>query len=309
MIVPQPGVFAEETNTHLHLQFTLRRGVERAALIKALGAARRATVSVHGPNVVWGFGPDTWKLIAPELSTDIIEDFEPINGPEGLKAPATQADIWIWCHGSAYEKVWRTAYDAREQLDDVADVIDETPAYIPQDNRDSIGFIDGTENPALDEALDVSLIPADQPGGGGTCAFVQKWIHDLPKFEALPISDQDLVFGRTKADSIELPDDIKPDWSHISRNVVEDADGNEMHILRRITPLATATQVGSVFMGFTNNPPLIQEMLDRMFGTSGDGLFDHFTLYSKPVSGSWYFVPPINSLTEAFGPLKLDEEG
>jgi putative iron-dependent peroxidase len=33
-----------------------------------------------------------------------------------------------------------------------------------------------------------------------------------------------------------------------------------------------------------------------MFGTSGDGLHDHLTDFTHPVSGSYYFAPSLDAL-------------
>ena len=188
---------------------------------------------------------------------------------------------------------------------------------------------------------------------------IQKWVHDLGAFEGLPIGDQEAVIGRTRADSTELDEAQMPATSHVSRNVVEDDSGEELHIYRRNTPFASVGEarippvgearitpvgeagiasggeagivsggearvpsvgeagtasvgatgtapvgeIGTLFIGCSADPGRIDTMLSRMFGTSGDGLIDHLIRYSTPVTGSYYFVPAMDDLTDVFGSL------
>lgn len=329
--VPQPGLFIEETAIHYHLEWSLPDELNLAETTAAISAARRAANTMRGPNTVWGFSPRLWRALAPQDCPESLQPFAGIEGLDGHRAPATQSDIWFWCHGNAYEKVWRTAYDVMGPLQTVADLDTQLSAFVGRDNRDSIGFIDGTENPALDEALDVALIPAGSPGAGGSPVFVQKWVHDLLAFEELPLAEQEAVFGRTRDDSTELDDAVMPATSHVSRNVIEDDSGEELHIYRRNTPFAavgksaevgettsaaesgielsgskgTAAvgEIGTLFIGCSADPGRIDTMLSRMFGTSGDGLIDHLIKYSTAVTGSYYFVPGLDHLTEVFGSL------
>jgi putative iron-dependent peroxidase len=236
-----------------------------------------------------------------------VQPFAGLSGIGGV-APNTQSDIWFWCNGNAYEKLWQIAYDVLKALAPVANLARQLSAFIGQDNRDPSGFIDGTENPALDEAQDVSVVPAGQAGAGGIPIFVQKWVHNMAAFEALPVADQERVFGRTREESVQLPPDQMQATSHVSRNTILDVEGQELHIYRRNTPYARMGEIGSLFIGCAADPGRIDLMLARMFGTSGDGLTDSFTNYSKAVSGSYYFAPAMSALSDVFGPLEPDDD-
>jgi putative iron-dependent peroxidase len=336
--VPQPGLFMEETAVHYHLELSLPDELNLAQTTTAIAKARQAATSMRGPNTVWGFSPRVWRALAPQNYPDLLEPFTGVAGLGGHNAPATQSDIWFWCHGNAYEKVWRAAYDVLESLRTVARLDAQLSAYVGGDDRDSIGFIDGTENPALDEALQVAVIPTGQPGEGGSPVLVQKWVHDLTAFEDLSLSQQEDVIGRTRGDSTELDEAVMPATSHVSRNVIEDDSGKELHIFRRNTPFASvgaitavgvpksegeaasamiagleasgeagsppAGEIGTLFIGCSADPGRIDTMLSRMFGTSGDGLIDHLIKYSTPVTGAYYFAPAMDHLTDVFGPLE-----
>lgn len=312
MATPQSALFIEETDIHYHAEFRLRPGLgdTQAGLGRvatAIGDARRAATWLGGPNVVWGIGADLWRALAPHAVPADIAAFAGVTGAAPTSAPATPGDIWLWCHGSDYHAAWRTQFDAARYLGAVADLQREVRAYREIDSRDPTGFIDGTENPLLDEAIEVALIPAGCPGAGGSIVLVQKWVHDLAAFEALSVSEQEGVFGRTRDASLQLPDDAMPATSHVSRNTIVDTHGDELHIYRRNTPFASLSETGTVFIGASRDPRRIDEMLQRMFGATPDGLYDRLTDFSAAVSGAYYFVPSMDDLTSVFGSLAVHE--
>ena len=89
------------------------------------------------------------------------------------------------------------------------------------------------------------LIPDGRPGAGGTILLLQRWIHEAPAWESLPVDKQELVMGRRKSDSEEL--DPKPDDSHVA-STDQDRFGK---IFRRNMPFGTVTEHGTMFVGFS----------------------------------------------------------
>ena len=308
MAYPQPGLFVQGVTSHCHLEFTLRDGASATEVIEAVRDARSAASWLNGPNVTWGFAPEFWSELSPGDVPADAHSFEAIDGIDGHSAPGTQYDVWVWCSGASQEAVDRSAELIRAALGAVGDVAMVVEAYTTPDSRDPTGFIDGTENPLLDEAQEVTLYPDGTPGAGGTSALIQKWVHNLAAFEALPVTAQEDVIGRTKPDSTQLDDDVMPATSHVSRNTVVDSSGEERHIYRRNTPFAMGSQTGTQFIGLTNDTALMEDMLDRMFGVAGDGLIDKLIEFSTPVTGSWYFVPSMQALGDVFGPIAEDDE-
>jgi putative iron-dependent peroxidase len=140
----------------------------------------------------------------------------------------------------------------------------------------------------------VVLIPDGAPGAGGSVVLVQKWIHDPAVFEALPVEEQEKVIGRTKQTSIELAEEVRGAASHVSRTVIEE-NGVEQHIFRRNTPFGTATEHGTMFIGFSSDQLRLARMLTRMAGAE-DGIRDALTRYTTAVSGAYYFVPSVEAL-------------
>ncbi len=124
--------------------------------------------------------------------------------------------------------------------------------------------------------------------------LVQKWTHDAAAFEGLPIEEQEKVIGRTKATSTELAEEVRGPQSHVSRTVIEE-HGVEQHIFRRNTPFGTATEHGTMFIGFSSDPQRLARMLARMAGAD-DGIRVALTRYTTAVSGAYYFVPSVEAL-------------
>jgi putative iron-dependent peroxidase len=177
----------------------------------------------------------------------------------------------------------------------VATLVSEVSAFVYRDSRDLTGFIDGTENPHVEEAFDVAIQP-----DGGSFAITQRWVHNLAAFHQLSDHEQQGVIGRTKPNSVELDDDVKPPTAHIARVVIEEG-GEELEIYRRSVPYGTVSEHGLYFVAFSADPTRFEKMLRRMFGESGDGLHDRLTEFTRPVSGSLYFVPSLQALGNALG--------
>lgn len=308
MSLPQSALFIEQTAVHLHVEFSLDNQADDADVVVAVAAARAAATWLGGPNVVWGFAPSLWRRLSGGRLPKEVRDFVGIGPDNAAGVPVTQSAIWLWIHGNDYPAVWRTGHDVVAELTGVAPVDGFIRGYKASDSRDPTGFIDGTENPVIDEAMAVALIADGLPGAGGSPVLVQKWVHDLAAFEALSVAAQEDVIGRTKPDSVQLPDNAMPATSHVSRNTITDDQGRERHIFRRNTPFADLAEVGTVFIGASREPERIDDMLARMFGVAGDGVHDELTRYSTPVTGSYYFVPSMTDLTSVFGSIDDDED-
>jgi len=291
MARPQPGIFAQGTRSHYHLEFDLRPDVDDQAIVAALRGLREPAVTSGGSNIVVGFGPALWRRLRPDDAPANLEPFTAIIG-EGRRAPATQHDLWVWTHGTGEDVELDVARGVTAVLAPAAVLAAEQPCFVYQDSRDLSGFVDGTENPPVEEALDVALVPDGEVGEGGAFVITQRWVHDLGLFHSWSQDDQERAIGRTKSDSVELDD--KPDTAHISRVVIEE-DGEELEIYRRSTPYGTVSELGLYFVAFSADPSRFDKMLARMFGLA-DGVTDRLTDFTHPVSGSYYFAPSLDAL-------------
>jgi putative iron-dependent peroxidase len=179
--------------------------------------------------------------------------------------------------------------------------VDEVHGFRSFDERDLLGFVDGTENPDGEAARDAVLIGAEDPTfAGGSYVIVQKYVHDLDRWDALAVEEQERVIGRTKLSDLELPDDVKPANSHVALNTIVDEDGEERQIMRFNMPFGNvgSREFGTYFIGYARTPDVTEEMLRNMFVGKPPGNYDRVLDFSTAVTGNLFFVPPADFLDD-----------
>jgi porphyrinogen peroxidase len=291
MAVPQPGIFAQGTRSHYHLEFDVRADASDEEIVAALHGLREPSVTVGGANIVLGFGSDLARRLIPDDVPDDAQPFPGVSGPAGA-VPATPHDIWVWIHGTGEDVLLDVARAISACFAPVATLGAEQPGFVYRDSRDLTGFIDGTENPPVEAAHEVAIV-AEGPGAGGSHVIAARFVHDLERFHAQPTEAQQDTIGRTQPESIEL--DPLPDTSHIGRVQIEE-DGEELEIYRRSVPFGMVGEHGLYFIAFSADPSRYLKMLAAMYGTSGDGMHDRLMEFTTPVSGAFYFAPSLDAL-------------
>lgn len=188
-----------------------------------------------------------------------------------------------------------------QRLGDAVTGADEVHGFTYFDNRDLIGFVDGTENPVGQAALDATLVGAeDDVFAGGSYVIVQKYLHDLRGWNAVPEAEQEKIVGRGKQSNIELDDATKPSYAHNAlTSLVE--DGRELEILRDNMSFGDAAkgEFGTYFIGYACSPSRIEKMLENMFIGNPPGNYDRLLDFSTAVTGSLFFVPSAEFLEAA----------
>ena len=298
MTVPQFGIFAQGTIAHSFVEFDLRPDVDMGAVATSLQSLRQPAVSAGGVNLVIAFGSALWRALAPDHVPAGLGPFQPVAALAGHRAPASQHDLWLWINGSSRDVVFEHSRAAAAAITDIAIVAAEQDAFVHRDSRDLTGFVDGTANPQMLDAPTAALVPDGEAGEGGSHLLAIRWIHDLASFEKLPVAEQERVFGRSKARSVELEGEAKPPTSHIARVEISDENGQELPIWRRSVPYGTLTEHGLYFVAFSADRPRFDRMLARMFGTDDDGRHDRLMDFSRPVSGAYYFAPSLTLLAQ-----------
>lgn len=292
METPQTGIFALGDAAHGFFEFTLRPGADPEAAATALIGVREPRSTVGGANRVIGFRPSLWSRIAPKGAPSGVRDFEEVRGAAGYSMPATQADIWAWFSAASYDVVFDMGAEAVESVAQCADLTREVRGWSYRHNRDLTGFEDGTENPTLDAAPEIVVIPSG-PGAGGSVLLFQTWKHRPRAFSDLPEKKQEAVIGRTKPDSVEFDEAKMPADSHVSRTTLE-VDGKERKIFRRNVPYGTVSDHGTLFIGFCADQMPLQKMLEQMAGIGGPR--DALTNYTDALTGAYYFIPSVQAL-------------
>jgi putative iron-dependent peroxidase len=181
-----------------------------------------------------------------------------------------------------------------ERLGPGVRVVDEVHGFKSFDERDLLGFVDGTENPEGRAAAGAVLIGDEDPGAaGGSYLIVQKYVHDLAGWNALTVEQQEAAIGRTKLEDVELADADKAPDSHLTLNVIEDDDGEQLQIMRFNMPFGRAGsgEFGTYYIAYAATPAVTEEMLDNMFLGKGEAAHDRLLDFSTALTGNLYFVP------------------
>ena len=290
MYTPQAGIFALGTSSHTYLEFDLLDAKPRVDFASKIASIHEPRTTTGGVNFVIGIRPELWREMSPQDSPADVDGFNhEIRGVEGFVMPGTQHDALVWLSGSAYDVIFDMARTVVHDLAPQARLAEETCSWSYRHDRDLTGFVDGSENPTLLDAPRAALLPEGVPGAAGSVLLLQKWRHQVAEWEALPVEQQERVMGRTRLESIELQN--KPEYSHVART-----DQDEFgHIFRRNMPYGSVGEHGTMFVGFSAEQKRLSRMLDSMAGLV-TGTRDALTRYTQPLSGSYYFVPSVESL-------------
>lgn len=195
-----------------------------------------------------------------------LKEFPDLDGAK-VAIPATPAALWCWLRGEdTGELVHLTrqieyALAPALRLEHVVDGF----RYGQGPNghgRDLTGYEDGTENPHDEAAVLAALVDSDRAGlASGNFVAVQQWVHDWAAFDAISGSAQE---------------SFTP----------------EAFVLRRSMPWAQGSQSGLVFVAFGQSFDAFEAQLRRVAGLD-DGIVDALFQISKPVTGAYFWCPPL----------------
>jgi len=279
----QPGILAPVPQLARYLTFVQIPGADvRAALADLAGLA-------DGNQVVVGIG----RSLALALDVDIagLHDF-PARSGHGIDIPATPAALWVWLRGDDRGELLHLSRDVENALLPAFTTEQVIDAFQYQDSRDLSGYVDGTENPDGDEAVDAAVVQGQGAGlDGASFLAVQQWWHELDDFQALSEDEQDNVFGRHRVSNEEF--DEAPESAHVKRTAQE-SFAPEAFVVRRSMPWADGMAAGLVFTAFGKSFDAFEALLNRMTGGE-DGIIDGLFSFTRPVTGAYFWCPPVKN--------------
>jgi putative iron-dependent peroxidase len=307
-VQPQP-ILAPLTPAAIFLVVTIDNGGEAtvhdalpdlSGLVRAIGF-RDPTKHL---SVVASIGSDAWDRLfgGPPLAKKPAElhPFIELSGPRHT-APATPGDLLLHIRAETLDVCFELAGRILKSMAGAVTVVDEVHGFKFFDNRDLLGFVDGTENPDGPIAVSATAIGDEDPDFAGSCyVHVQKYLHDMSSWDSLSVTEQEGVIGRTKLEDIELDDDVKPPNSHIALNVIEDDDGTELKIVRHNMPFGELgkSEFGTYFIGYSRTPEVTERMLNNMFLGDPPGNTDRILDFSTAVTGGLFFSPTVDFLDD-----------
>jgi len=266
-----------------------------AALLRAVGFRDLEA----GLSCVLGFGSEVWdRLLGPPRPAE-LHPFREIRAG-ARHAVSTPGDLLFHIRAKRMDLCFELATQILESIGDAVTPIDEVHGFRYFDDRDLLGFVDGTENPTGQAAIDAVVIGEEDPEfAGGSYVIVQKYLHDLKGWNALSTEAQERIIGRSKLADIELDDSIKPTSAHNALTTIVE-DGKEIKILRDNMPFGQAAQgeFGTYFIGYSRSPRTIEQMLENMFIGRPPGNYDRILDFSRAVTGNLFFVPSMTFLDD-----------
>jgi putative iron-dependent peroxidase len=281
---PQPAILEPVPPLARYLSFSL---VEPAAAAAALQRLRALDALVDGRQAVVGFGASLAAALGREVRG--LRSFGAAVGP-GLEIPSTPAALWGWLRGDDRGTLLHATRRLQAALAPAFRLEECVEAFRHGRGLDLSGYEDGTENPTGADAEQAALV-AGAGGGldGSSFVAVQRWRHDLPRFDAIAPAAQDLAIGRRRADNEEIDD--APPSAHVKRTAQE-SFAPEAFVLRRSMPWADANGCGLVFVAFGRSFDAFEAQLQRMIGAE-DGIVDALFGFTRPVGGAYYWCPPL----------------
>ncbi|WP_153912721.1 Dyp-type peroxidase [Shewanella sp. TC10] len=299
----QLGVCAEGNLHSVYLMFNANDGVE-TQLRPCLANVAQYIYELsdqYADSAFNGFvaiGANYWDTIYGEQRPAQLRPFPAMQ--EGNRdAPAIEYDLFMHIRCDRYDILHLVANEISQMFEGLVELIEEERGFRFMDSRDLTGFVDGTENPKGRSRQEVALV-ADEDAAfkGGSYVHVQKYAHNLSKWNRLPQKKQEDIIGRTKQDDIEYASEDKPLTSHIKRVNLKDADGNSMEILRQSMPFGSLREQGLMFISTCSKPTHFEEMLRSMVYGDGHGNHDHLMQFTKALTGSSFFAPSLDFLAQ-----------
>jgi putative iron-dependent peroxidase len=303
------GILTPLTEAAIFLTLVIDEGGEDAVReVLADVSGLRRSVGFRIPEAeltcVVGVGARVWDRLFGSPRPAELHPFRELSGSRH-SAPATAGDLFFHLRAHRLDLCFELAQRLTSRLGGYTRVIDEVHGFRSFDERDLLGFVDGTENPEGGAADAAVLIGDDDPQfARGSYLLIQKYLHDLVSWDALPVEEQERTIGRTKLNDLELPDELKPANSHVALNTIVDENGEQHQIMRFNMPFGRVGEgeFGTFFIGYARSPEVIEQMLTNMFIGKPPGNYDRILDFSTAVTGNLFFVPTVEFLDDPPAP-------
>jgi putative iron-dependent peroxidase len=300
------AVAAPLTRAAIFIVATINPGSENRATLRSFCGDLAALVRAvefrdleGGLSCIMGFGSEAWDRLFGQPRPVELHPFREIRAGE-RHAVSTTGDLLFHIRAKRMDLSFELATQIMARIASAVTPVDEVQGFRYFDDRDLMGFVDGTENPRGEAAAAAVLIgDEDADFCNGSYVIVQKYLHDLGAWNALPTEAQERIIGRTKLSDIELDDSVKPTSAHSALTTIVE-NGKEVKILRDNMPFGRPSQgeFGTYFIGYSRSPRTIEQMLDNMFIGRPPGNYDRILDFSRAVTGNLFFVPSATFLED-----------
>jgi porphyrinogen peroxidase len=298
------AVATQLTRSAIFLVVTLKPGPAHRATIQSFCGDIASLVRAvgfrdieAGLSCVMGIGSDAWNELFGLARPKELHVFREVRAG-ARHAVSTPGDLLFHIRAKRMDLCFELGTQIMARIGTAVAQADEVHGFRYFDDRDLIGFVDGTENPSGQDASDAAIVGVEDAAfAGGSYVIVQKYLHDLDGWNALSTEAQEGIIGRKKLSNVELDDSVKPSSAHNAlTNIVE--NGQEIKILRDNMPFGRAAQgeFGTYFIGYSRSPRTTEQMIENMFVGRPPGNYDRLLDFSRAVTGSLFFAPAASFL-------------
>jgi porphyrinogen peroxidase len=298
-VVVAQAVSAPLTRAAIFLVVTINKGEGDVGAVRSFCADFAGLVRAvefrdleAGLSCVLGIGSDAWDRLFGEPRPAELHPFREFRAGS-RHAVATAGDLLLHIRAKRMDLCFEMAAQIMAKLGGAVTAVDEVHGFRYFDDRDLLGFVDGTENPRGQAVIDAALIGTEDPAfAGGSYVITQKYLHDLVGWNALPTETQERIIGRTKLADIELDDAVKPTSAHNALTTISE-NGQELQIVRDNMPFGKVGEgeYGTYFIGYCRTPRVTEQMIENMFIGKPPGNYDRLLDFSRAATGTLFFVP------------------
>ena len=277
----QRGILAPVPKLARYLSFSLKAGAKPRRGLRGL------VELADGESVVVGLGQPLVRVLGGEI--DGLRVF-PTQFGCGLILPSSSSALWCWLRGDDRGKLLHAGRGINAAVSSAFDLDSVIDGFQYDTGRDLTGYVDGTENPKGKKASAAAIVRGPGAGlDGSSFVAVQQWLHDFQRFDAMSPKEQDNSVGRRRSDNKELTG--APRSSHVKRTAQE-SFSPEAFVLRRSMPWSDGNAGGLNFVAFGKSFDAFEAQLKRMVGAE-DGVTDALFKFTRPVTGSYFWCPPM----------------
>jgi porphyrinogen peroxidase len=284
---PQAPILRPVTPVGTVLVFDLDPGQDPK---KGLAAIRKEPAA---GDMIVGIGTPLALVLGAKVEG--LRGFPALSG-KGVAFPSTQGALYLSIHGEERGVVLDRAIEIQRKLGAGWRLMEEADTFRYKGGRDLTGYEDGTENPKDDAAIEAAIRP-----DGSSFVAMQRYVHDLERFNANDAPSRDAIIGRRFDDNEEIPDAVAT--AHVKRSAQESFDPPAF-MVRRSMPWGTLKEHGLVFVAFVENLDRFERVLHRMAGLD-DGHVDALMGFTRALSGGYYWCPGMKNDGLDLGKLGL----
>lgn len=237
-------------------------------------------------------GADYWEVVYPEQKPVYLRRFPELSQGD-REAPRQPYDLLLQIRSDRFDANYLAGRTLLEWLGYDVEVVEQLRTFRYLDGRDLTGFIDAPDNPRGLRKRAVALLDPDMDAefAGGSYLFLQKFRHDLRRWDHLGPERQQQIMGRVKVSGERLAEAEIEGVTHAAKTRLLGTDEQPVALLRQNMPWGDLREQGLLGMYFSNQPKTVIDWLKVRYYEDEQGHYDPLLDYTQAVTNASFFVP------------------